>query len=125
MVCGGHFSKAEFDRLGRKKAELQEKSAAGQKLMLQLAQELIKAQKEVADAEKRVAVLSRRQEDMADREARALGELDEGPDEVAPRLAPQAAVMDDDPFCWDDLLFEEVIFSDPAVPLGSSADTAE
>ncbi len=34
MVCGGYFSKAEFDRLGRKKAELQEKSAAGQKLML-------------------------------------------------------------------------------------------
>lgn len=116
MVCGGHFSKAEFDRLSRKKAELREKSASGQKLMLQLAQELVKAQKEVADAEKRISILSGRQMDMADREARALGELDDsGSDDAQPE--PLVAVMDDDPFAWDDPAFEAVLFSDPAQPL--------
>ena len=137
MVCGGFFSKAEFDKLSRKKAELREQSAAGQKMMLQLAQELLKTQKEVADAERRAAILTRRQEEMADREAQALGELDESSDSVVvpspdkpasdPSLPtePLFAIMDDDPFCWDDPSFEGVIFSDPSVPLDFVVDSVE
>jgi len=112
MSCGGNFSKAEFDRLSRRKEELREQSRAGQELMAQLVQELLKTQREVADAERRIGVLVRRQEQMADREARALGEL-EAPDEPS----ADVAVMDVDPFCWDDALFEATIFSDPSVPL--------
>ena len=112
MTCGGNFSKAEFDRLGAKKAELRQQSEAGQTLMAQLVEELLKTQKKVADAERRIAVLHRRQERMADREARALGELEgDGSSEE------EAAVMDVDPFFWDDPSFDAVIFSDPAFPL--------
>ena len=112
MTCGGNFSKAEFDKLSRKKAELREQSREAQSLMMALVQELVKTQKKVADAERRIAVLVKRQEGMADREADALGELDAPLEPIG-----EVAVMDDDPFCWADPLFEATVFSDPADPL--------
>ena len=115
MSCGGNFSKAEFDRLDKKKFELRQQSEAGQTLMAQLVAELLKTQKKVADAERRIAVLHRRQERMADREARALGELEDGGSSEE-----EAAVMDVDPFFWEDPSFDAVVFSDPAFPLDLS-----
>ena len=111
MSCGGNFSRAEFDRASKTKAKLQEQSRQGQELMLALAEELVKTQKRVADAERRIAFLVKRQKDMADREARALGEL-EGSDDAA-----DLAMLDDNPFLWEDPMFDAVMFSDPSEPL--------
>lgn len=117
MTCGGNFSRVEFDRASKKKEELREQSRQGQELMLALAEELLKTQKRVADAERRIAVLVKRQEEMADREARALGELEED------GSSADLAVMDDNPFLWEDPMFEAVMFSDPSLPLPEVAES--
>lgn len=117
MSCGGNFSRVEFDRANKKKEELREQSRQGQELMLALAEELLKTQKRVADAERRIAVLVKRQEEMADREARALGELEED------GSTADLAVMDENPFLWEDPMFEVVMFSDPSVPLPEVAES--
>lgn len=111
MTCGGNFSRVDFDRASRKKEELREQSRQGQQLMAALVKELLETQKKVADAERRIAVLVKRQEEMMDREARALGEMEEEGDSA------DLGVLDDNPFLWVDPMFEAVMFSDPSVPL--------
>jgi len=91
----------EFDNLERKKVELTERVRQGQRMMRVFMRQMIAQQKEVADAEKRLSVISRRMDVMVDRESRALGELLE----FAPSTdEPDQEVMglEDDFFLFDD-----------------------
>lgn len=100
VPCDGTFSKSSFDTLEKKKLELQEKSRAGRRLMKVFMRQLMAQEKEVADIEQRLEVIRKRQDVMVDREARALGELDEMADSSEPDQEVMA--LEDDFFLFDD-----------------------
>ena len=62
--------------------------------------------------ERRIAVLVKRQEGIANREADALGELDASLEPV-----DEVAIIDDNSFCQVDPLFKATIFLDSVDPL--------
>jgi len=101
VTCGGNFSQTEFDTLEKKKQETRAKCRQGRKMMVVFARQLIKQEQQVANLEKKLADLSRRQDLMLDREARVLGELDA---EASSSREPDLEVMgfEDDFFLMDD-----------------------
>ena len=100
MTCDGSFSQAVFDNLEAKKQELRQRSRVGRKLMRTFAKQLLLHEKEQAKLEGQLDEISRRQNAMVDREARALGEMNEVDADSSPE--PVEMALEDDFFLNDD-----------------------
>lgn len=100
MTCDGNFSQSVFENLETKKQELRQMSRDGRKLMRVFAKQLLLQEKRQAEIEKRLEEINRRQDAMLDREARALGELDEAA--AGPEPESQVMTFEDDFFLFDD-----------------------
>jgi hypothetical protein len=100
MTCGGNFSQTTFDSLERKKQELKERSLAGRKMMRVFAKQLLAQQAEQEKIERKLEEISRRQDQMLDRESQALGEMDA----LVSGADPEVQIMgfEDDFFLYDD-----------------------